>query len=62
MIKTTVSGPMHLGLPKAEPVPIEGCDVCGALTEQRRAARWVGDLSKVSDLNVEMRIHQGSCA
>ncbi|SER83581.1 hypothetical protein SAMN04487983_102349 [Streptomyces sp. yr375] len=63
MTKTTMSGPMHLGLPNAEPVPMEGCGGCAALAERRRAARRGGDLSTVSDLNVRMRAHQGSgCA
>ncbi|MDQ0931435.1 hypothetical protein [Streptomyces turgidiscabies] len=61
--KTTASGPMYLGLPEPEPEPMEGCDVCGALSRERAAARLDGDLSKVSDVNVEMRAHQcGECA
>lgn len=61
--KTTMSEPVQLGLPKPDPVPVNECDECGALAEQRGVARRNGDLSKVSDLNVWMRAHQRSgCA
>ncbi|WP_030807546.1 hypothetical protein [Streptomyces sp. NRRL S-337] len=40
-----------------EPVPVDGCDVCGALAREREAARIAGDGSKVSDCNVEIRRH-----
>ncbi|GFE24158.1 hypothetical protein YWIDRAFT_00760 [Streptomyces sp. SceaMP-e96] len=40
-----------------EPVPVPGCDVCGALARERDAARRAGDGSKVSDCNVEIRRH-----
>ncbi|MFJ9415662.1 hypothetical protein ACIRPT_16025 [Streptomyces sp. NPDC101227] len=49
--------PVQLGEPAPEPVPVVGCDVCGALAEQRARAYAVGDLSKVTDCNVEMRRH-----
>ncbi|MFJ8191100.1 hypothetical protein ACIQ8D_15205 [Streptomyces sp. NPDC096094] len=55
--QTTMAEPVDLGLPLDEPQPRAGCDVCGALAEQRAAARASGDHSKVSDLNVEMRNH-----
>jgi hypothetical protein len=57
---TTMSGPVDLPLPAREPVPADGCDVCRALAQERRAARRDGDMSKVSDLNVEMRNHQAA--
>ncbi|WP_078623155.1 hypothetical protein [Streptomyces prunicolor] len=40
-----------------DPEPTAGCDVCLALDSQRTEARMRGDLSKVSDLNVEIRRH-----
>ena len=55
-----MSESVQLGLPESEPVPVEGCDVCGALARERETARRDGDLSKVSDLNVEMRNHQAA--
>ncbi|MFC8347860.1 hypothetical protein [Streptomyces sp. NPDC057280] len=45
--------------PLEEPEPPTGCDVCGALARQRTEARAAGDLSRVSDLNVEIRSHHG---
>ncbi|GAA2933826.1 hypothetical protein [Streptomyces enissocaesilis] len=41
----------------ADPSPQPGCDVCGALAAERGEARAVGDMSKVSDVNVEIRQH-----
>ncbi|MGC9408280.1 hypothetical protein [Streptomyces sp. DZ1-3] len=55
--QTTMTEPVALGMPLDEPQPRAGCDVCGALAEQRATARTSGDHSKVSDLNVEMRNH-----
>lgn len=55
--ETTMSEPVHLGLPGYEPDPVEGCGVCASLGRQREAARSAGDLSKVSDINVEIRNH-----
>jgi len=46
----------HHDLPE-EPGPAEGCDVCNALDRRRTAARQVGDMSKVTDCNVELRRH-----
>ncbi|MFD5078040.1 hypothetical protein [Streptomyces sp. NPDC058371] len=60
MSETTMAGPVQLGLPPLEPVPVEGCDVCGALARQREAERRTGNLSEVSDLNVEIRSHQAA--
>lgn len=61
--KTTETGPVHLGLPAPEPVPVDDCDVCAVLARNRKKARRNGDLSKVTDLTIEMRTHQGSgCA
>jgi hypothetical protein len=54
---TTMSGPVELGLPLRPPRPVEGCDVCAALAKQRAAARERGDLSAVSDCNVEIGAH-----
>lgn len=43
--------------PALEPVAVQGCDVCAALVRQREEARDRGDLSMVSDKNVELRRH-----
>jgi hypothetical protein len=52
--------PLFVELPPwfgADPGPEPGCDVCGALAGERRRARAEGDLSRVSDVNVEIRRH-----
>nr|WP_236680190.1 hypothetical protein [Streptomyces sp. 9-7] len=51
--------PVHLMEPasRPEPAPIAGCDVCQALARQRAEAQAVGDKSRVTDCNVEMRRH-----
>lgn len=49
--------PVTLGLPLEEPVPPADCGVCAALVKQRAEARARDDLSKVADLNVEIRAH-----
>jgi hypothetical protein len=54
---TTMDPPVTLGLPPDEPVPPGDCGVCAALAKQRAEARGQGDMSKVSDLNVEIRNH-----
>lgn len=52
------TAPVELPLTLApEPEPTTGCDVCLALDSQRTEARMRGDLSRVSDLNVEIRRH-----
>ncbi|WP_405702688.1 hypothetical protein [Streptomyces sp. NBC_00069] len=48
--------PMHPD--RDDPVPTPGCGVCEALDRQRAVARAKGDMSKVSDCNVELRNHQ----
>ncbi len=55
--KTTMSPPVYLSLPSPEPQPVDGCGVCRALVGQRAEARGRGDLSRVTDLNVELRSH-----
>lgn len=40
-----------------DPPPVPGCDVCGALAGERDEARTRRDMSKVSDVNVEIRRH-----
>ncbi|WP_330332698.1 hypothetical protein OHS33_25295 [Streptomyces sp. NBC_00536] len=54
---TTMDPPVHLSLPRKPPVPAPGCAVCVALVEQRTAAREAGDMSAVSDCNVELAAH-----
>ncbi|UQA95084.1 hypothetical protein [Streptomyces halobius] len=41
----------------SDPPPVPGCDVCMALSEERSEAQANGDMSKVSDVNVEIRSH-----
>lgn len=45
-----------------DPVPTPGCDVCGALAKQLSAARTPHspdyDVSKASDIVVELKRHQ----
>jgi hypothetical protein len=40
-----------------DPRPVADCDVCQALDKQRSEARAQREMSKVSDLNVEIRNH-----
>ncbi|MFC9911054.1 hypothetical protein [Streptomyces sp. NPDC059862] len=49
--------PITLGLPLDAPEPPVGCGVCQALARQRAEAAARGDLSRVSDCNVEIRNH-----
>lgn len=49
--------PVHLTLPHAPPRPAPGCAVCAELVGVRRAARARGDLSAVTDADVEIRQH-----
>ncbi|MFE3945011.1 hypothetical protein ACFXPV_24625 [Streptomyces sp. NPDC059118] len=54
---TTMDPPVHLALPPSPPTPVPGCGVCVALAKQRAAAYSNGDLSAVSDCNVELADH-----
>lgn len=55
---TYPSPPVELPLSlEGDPPPVGGCDVCQALSEERSRAQTKGDLSKVSDVNVEIRQH-----
>lgn len=49
--------PVSLGLPREEPEPPADCGVCAALVKQRTEAKGRGDMSRVSDFNVEIRNH-----
>ncbi|MFJ6237998.1 hypothetical protein ACIQH0_28415 [Streptomyces griseus] len=40
-----------------EPIPFFSCDVCASLGRQREEARKKGDMTVVSDCNVEIRRH-----
>lgn len=55
--KTEMDEAVHLHLPLEPPEPAAGCDVCGALAQRRTRAVRVGDFSKATDCNVEMRHH-----
>ncbi|KIZ19756.1 hypothetical protein [Streptomyces natalensis] len=52
-----LGGPVHLQEPGREPEPVAGCDVCGALDRQRSGAYAIGDKSRATDCNVEIRRH-----
>ncbi|WP_308364821.1 hypothetical protein [Streptomyces sp. ISL-86] len=54
---TTMNPPVQLSLPRTPPGPAPGCGVCAALAKQRTAAYGNGDLSAVSDCNVELAAH-----
>lgn len=55
--QTIPEPPVTIGLPLDEPTPPDDCGVCAALVRQRAEARARGDLSRVSDFNVEIRNH-----
>ncbi|WP_200309347.1 hypothetical protein [Streptomyces adelaidensis] len=59
-MKTTMDPPVHLALPLDEPESPLDCGVCAALVEQRGEAADRGDLSRVTDLNVEIRNHHSA--
>ncbi|WUH03608.1 hypothetical protein OG542_22100 [Streptomyces violaceus] len=44
-------------LPLPEPEPVSGCTECQRFGSQREAARSEGDMSRVSDCNVQIRRH-----
>ena len=56
---TTHPGP-PVDLPhgfNVDPSPVADCDVCQALAAARTEARTLRDLSKVSDINIEIHRH-----
>ncbi|WP_411574085.1 hypothetical protein [Streptomyces fradiae] len=55
--RTDMDDAVHLSTPIREPVPVEGCTTCAELAARREAGRRGGDLSAVSDRNVEIRRH-----
>ncbi|OIJ98573.1 hypothetical protein [Streptomyces colonosanans] len=57
-MSNAMSEPVHLGVPLEWPQPAPGCRVCAALDKQRTRAAGAGDQSKVSDCNVEIRMHK----
>nr|WP_254878622.1 hypothetical protein [Streptomyces sp. NA04227] len=56
---TYPENPVELPMPRADPDPVPGCEVCSALVEERAEARSAGNGSKVTDLNIELRNHAG---
>ncbi len=59
MDNKVMPGPVYLTDPMAalEPIPNFGCKVCAALGRQRDEARRIGDMTSVTDCNVEIRLH-----
>lgn len=57
-VRTTMDDPpIGLTLPLPEPSTPTDCEVCASLVRQRTEARARGDMSRVSDFNVEIRNH-----
>ncbi|WP_405653953.1 hypothetical protein [Streptomyces sp. NBC_00019] len=56
-MRTDTDPPITLGHPLDDPEPPTGCGVCTALVRQRAEAAEEGDMSRVFDLNVEIRNH-----
>ncbi|MDQ1044302.1 hypothetical protein QFZ76_002538 [Streptomyces sp. V4I2] len=48
---------MNLTLPSSEPDPVASCRDCLGIAVTRANARSVGDYSKASDANVDLRVH-----
>lgn len=55
--KTTMAEPVNLPLPPQEPSPVAGCRECLGIAVTRTNARSVGDYSKASDANVNLRMY-----
>ena len=55
--RRTMDQPPHVGLPLTPPEPVAGCGVCEALAKQRATAQASGDMTRVTDCNVEIRQH-----
>jgi hypothetical protein len=56
-LKTTIDPLIKLGFPIEDATPPADCKVCRALVAQRKAAAELGDRTKVTDCNVEIRNH-----
>lgn len=56
-MRTDLDPPITLGLPLDDPEPSTDCGVCSALLRQRAEAAEAQDMSRVADLNVEIRNH-----
>jgi hypothetical protein len=55
---TDLTGDVHVSdRPSMPPTPKPGCDVCASLGRQREQARRIGDMSTVTDCNVEINRH-----
>jgi hypothetical protein len=55
--KTTMDGPVDLSPPGRAPAPVQDCATCAELAARREVARRSGDMSAVTDRNVEIRRH-----
>ncbi|MFE5495276.1 hypothetical protein ACFQ7Z_35690 [Streptomyces virginiae] len=49
--------PVHVTLPRLDPQPVPGCPRCAGAAARRAVRRRAGDLSGVSDCNVDIRHH-----
>ncbi|SFL82761.1 hypothetical protein SAMN05192584_12849 [Streptomyces pini] len=54
---TTMSPPVHVGLPLPDAVPVGGCAHCDRYERDRDRARAAGDWSAESDAHVLWRWH-----
>jgi hypothetical protein len=59
---TALEPPIDLPLPLEAPEPEPDCDVCEALARQRIEAQALGDYSRLTDCNVEIRSHPHTTA
>lgn len=59
MTTMDLPAPVHLPMPTEPPARAHGCGVCTALGEQTGGSATAGDLSHVTDRNVEIRNHAG---
>ncbi|MFF7259446.1 hypothetical protein ACFZCL_04020 [Streptomyces sp. NPDC008159] len=52
--------PVTLPDPTRPPRPTPGCDVCGALDQQRAQAEEAGNVRRATTLEMEMRQHHAT--
>ncbi len=57
LCETTMGAPVHVALPPQEPDPVPGCEICADVATQRAEAKTHGDGSRLTDCNIEIRLH-----